>query len=105
MSRFSLLFVGVLVAATTATAQPQVPAQVTAINEAIEQGWRDYQIRPAPDVDDTTWCRRVYLDVIGRIPSYEELKAFASDRSSDKRAKLATIEEPSSGRTVSWRRL
>mgnify|MGYP003667533820 FL=1 len=76
------------VAAPPASAADAVPSQVALINDAIEQGWRDYEIRPAPEVDDATWCRRVYLDVIGRIPTLEELKTFLDSKGSDKRAKL-----------------
>ncbi|WP_419195322.1 DUF1549 domain-containing protein [Novipirellula herctigrandis] len=65
-----------------------VPSQVALINDAIEQGWRDYEIRPASEADDATWCRRVYLDILGRIPTLEELNAFLADRGSGKRAKL-----------------
>jgi hypothetical protein len=88
MFRSALLALGLLLA-TTAAGQTTVPTQVRMINDEIEQGWKDYQIsRPAPEADDLAWCRRVYLDVIGRIPSYEELAAFKSERGSDKRAKL-----------------
>ncbi|WP_231742020.1 DUF1549 domain-containing protein [Stieleria varia] len=69
-------------------ADTAVPPQVISINESIEQNWTDYQITPAPEADDATWCRRVHLDVIGRIPTLEEMEEFMSDRSSDKRAKL-----------------
>ncbi len=72
----------------TPTSAAEVPAQVAAINYAIEQVWNDYSIRPAPEVDDRLWCRRVFLDVIGRIPNAQELKEFAADRDGDKRAKL-----------------
>ncbi len=91
MSRISMLVVGLLVVVTTATAETTVPAQVTAINEAIEQGWRDYGIRPSAETDDATWCRRVFLDVIGRIPKYGELQAFMAERGSDKRGKLVEM--------------
>jgi len=73
---------------TSVAAPPVMPAQVKMIDELISQGWTDFNIRPAPEVDDAAWCRRVYLDVIGRIPSYEELQEFANERGSDKRAKL-----------------
>tara|TARA_R110002049_G_scaffold27321_3_gene94438 strand:- start:83450 stop:85132 length:1683 start_codon:yes stop_codon:yes gene_type:complete len=69
-------------------AEPALPPQVAMINQAIEQGWNDYEIRPAPEVDDPTWCRRVYLDVIGRVPNTKELREFVADRDKDKRAKL-----------------
>ncbi len=92
MSRIPLLAVvvavGLLPATKSVRAETKVPAQVAEINEAIAQGWRDFEIRPAPEVDDSTWCRRVYLDVIGRIPSHDELMAFVSERGGDKRAKL-----------------
>lgn len=69
-------------------AESTMPPQVAEINVAIEQQWRDYEIKPAPDADDATWCRRVYLDVIGRIPSLQELQDFVQDRSKNKRARL-----------------
>ncbi|WP_442512198.1 DUF1549 domain-containing protein [Novipirellula sp. SH528] len=78
----------VFVTASAASAANTVPSQVALINDTIEQGWRDYEIRPAPEVDDATWCRRVYLDVIGRIPTLEELQSFLDSKGSDKRAKL-----------------
>ncbi len=69
-------------------AGPPLPAEVEQINQAIEQGWTDYEIRPAKQVDDLTWCRRVFLDIIGRIPTRAELDQFASTRGVDKRADL-----------------
>ena len=37
---------------------------------------------------DHIWCRRAYLDIAGRIPTVEEAKAFADDKSADKRTRL-----------------
>ncbi len=67
-----------------------VPPQVAEINEAVEQQWKDYEIKPAPDADDATWCRRVYLDLIGRIPTLEELTAFMQDRGNGSRQRLVS---------------
>ncbi|MEO1992018.1 MAG: DUF1549 domain-containing protein, partial [Pirellulales bacterium] len=50
---------------------------VAFINEQIEEGWSDAGIRPSRSATDGEWCRRVFLDVIGRIPSLEELEAFS----------------------------
>ena len=80
-------FVGGFISTST-TSAADVPTQVTLINDHISQGWADYEIRPAKDVDDATWCRRVYLDVIGRIPSSAELAEFMGERGAGKRAKL-----------------
>lgn len=73
---------------TTASAQQSQLPQVALINQQIEQGWTDYEISPAKEASDEVWCRRVYLDILGRIPTLEESKAFTSDRSKDKREKL-----------------
>jgi len=69
-------------------AEATVPTQVKMINEIIEQGWRNFEIRPAPEVDDSTWCRRVFLDVIGRVPTNTELQEFLDQKSKGKRANL-----------------
>ena len=61
---------------------------VAFINEQIAAGWDDAGIAPSPPASDGEWCRRVFLDVIGRIPSLEELDAFLKDSSSTKRPEL-----------------
>src|SRR5690606_16268447 len=38
---------------------------------------------------DRTYLRRIYLDIVGLLPSPEELQAFATDTSPDKRAAMA----------------
>ncbi|MGH7130199.1 MAG: DUF1549 domain-containing protein, partial [Planctomycetaceae bacterium] len=38
--------------------------------------------------DDATFLRRVYLDLVGRIPSVAEVRDFLTDSAPDKRAKL-----------------
>ncbi|HEX2748470.1 MAG TPA: DUF1549 domain-containing protein, partial [Verrucomicrobiales bacterium] len=40
------------------------------------------------EVDDRTWCRRVYLDLAGRIPSAAEMTEFLFSPSGSKRAAL-----------------
>jgi hypothetical protein len=62
--------------------------QIAIINKYIRQGWTDNELKPSKAATDGEWCRRVYLDVIGRIPSVNELEAFVKDKSPDKKAKL-----------------
>jgi len=91
VSSFSLAACLLMVGTASHRAVAQSPAQVeqvVAINKAIEQNWADYEIRPSGEADDGKWCRRVYLDIIGRIPSLEELNAFLSDRNRNKRQAL-----------------
>ena len=50
---------------------------VAFINNQIEEGWSDAGIRPSRPATDGEWCRRVFLDIVGRIPSLEELEAYS----------------------------
>jgi hypothetical protein len=62
--------------------------QVRKINEEIRRVWADHQLSPSPSATDAEWCRRVFLDVLGRIPSVAELREFRTSREPDKKAKL-----------------
>ena len=74
---------------TAAQAASDDPAeQVAFINERIRQGWADYELFPSRKASDGEWCRRLFLDVLGRIPSIDELNEFRSRRSGRKRAEL-----------------
>ncbi len=93
--RVSLLVVGVLVLglptaairAAGSVVEPDI-RQVKMINAAIEGQWQEYGLTPAPVEDDLKWCRRVYLDLIGRIPTYDEQTEFSRDRDPRKRESL-----------------
>jgi hypothetical protein len=63
-------------------------AEVRHINEAILKGWVDHALEPSKAATDGEWCRRVYLDLLGRVPTVEELKTYLADRKPDKRARL-----------------
>lgn len=41
-----------------------------------------------PACSDEQFVRRVYVDIVGRIPTYDECQAFFANQSKDKRAKL-----------------
>lgn len=58
---------------------------VDAINHYIRLGYEDNEITPSPAASDEEWIRRVYLDVVGRIPTLTELKSFLDDESPRKR--------------------
>lgn len=65
-----------------------LPQQVVRINEEIRKGWKEADLKPSSPATEGEWCRRVYLDVLGRIPSVEELNAFLNSKEKDKRVKL-----------------
>jgi len=58
------------------------------INEQIAAGWADAGVRPVPAATDGEWCRRVHLDLIGRVPSVAELQRFMADSTPTKRPDL-----------------
>ena len=68
------------------------PADVAAtarrIDELIETALARAKRPPNAPVAEDLWCRRVHLDLIGRIPTYEEMQAFLSSRDPRKRGKL-----------------
>jgi hypothetical protein len=90
MVGFFLIAVGVLRCAAATAAGPigeEIP-QVKTINEAIRAQWVEFGLKPSPVEEDGKWARRVYLDVIGRIPDFQELSDFLRDKDPQKRVKL-----------------
>ena len=65
-----------------------IDAQVTQIDALVKKVWDDYELKPSRDATDSEWCRRVHLDLIGRIPTVKETKDFLAARGDDKRKKL-----------------
>lgn len=62
--------------------------RVKTINSLVEKVWAEYEIKPSREATDGEWCRRVYLDILGRIPKVSEVKAFISSSEDDKKLKL-----------------
>lgn len=62
--------------------------QTGEINRLIRESWQAHGISPSPAATDAEWCRRVYLDLIGRIPTVDELKSYVTNRAPDKRKQL-----------------
>jgi len=68
---------------------PRLAAALAAfIDQQIAAGWQANKVEPAPVADDAEFLRRVYLDLIGRIPGVAEARAFLEDRRPDKRQRL-----------------
>jgi hypothetical protein len=55
------------------------------IDAAVFANLKELGIPPSPVCDDSTFLRRVALDVAGRLPTADEAKAFLADTRADKR--------------------
>ncbi len=86
VSRHVLSIAAILFVGSAAFAQDK--SLRNRIDEHITKGWAEQKITPAKASDDANFLRRVYLDLIGTIPSYEETKSFLADTNVDKRPKL-----------------
>ncbi|HEV3027478.1 MAG TPA: DUF1549 domain-containing protein [Planctomycetota bacterium] len=60
----------------------------TLIDKWIRAKWSDAQLKPAGKASEAEFMRRVYLDIVGEIPSLEEAESYLADHGSNKREKL-----------------
>lgn len=74
--------------------KPELPAVVAGMENPVDRLVNAYfkknGIQWQKPVDDRTYIRRVYFDLIGLPPTDQEIKSFVADGNSDKREKLVT---------------
>ncbi|PWJ58948.1 putative membrane protein [Dyadobacter jejuensis] len=70
---------------------PQVPQGVykNPIDRFVNSYFQKLGLKWTAPVDDRTYARRVYLDLIGLLPEPKELEDFLTDNAPNKREKLA----------------
>ena len=64
------------------------PAASSKIDLLLEAGYAAHDIKPNPPAGDEVFLRRIYLDVIGRIPTIEEAREFLESSKPEKRSTL-----------------
>jgi hypothetical protein len=62
-----------------------LPAEKNFVDKAVFANLKELGIPPSPVADDSTFIRRTALDIAGRLPTEEEARTFAADKSPDKR--------------------
>jgi Protein of unknown function (DUF1549)/Protein of unknown function (DUF1553) len=104
--RAHLAISGLLLLASLAQAQSTKPTAAkdlaAKIDERMAKHWKDKNVQPAPVADDAEFLRRVYLDLIGRIPSAGEARQFLADKSPEKRRRLVDMLLDYPRYTVHW---
>ena len=67
---------------------PLVKDAAAKIDDLVKAGYAKDKIFPTRLTTDEEFLRRVYLDVVGRIPTYEEAKAYLASKDPTRRQKL-----------------
>ena len=84
----AVLLAGVASTEIGAGQQTTAADQIDAI---IRLDLKKHKLKPNPPVSDVLFVRRVYLDVIGRIPTDKELGSFHADTREDRRTRLIDL--------------
>ncbi len=71
----------------TAGVKADIP-QVELINQQIRRPWESIKLAPSAVATDGEWCRRAFLDVLGRIPTVDELKRFLDEPARERKMRL-----------------
>ncbi|HUE72986.1 MAG TPA: DUF1549 domain-containing protein [Pirellulaceae bacterium] len=69
--------------------QPLPEAELLSlVNSELRRSWAEAGVNGADAAKDSEWCRRLFVRVLGRIPSHDEVTAFEQDKSPAKREQL-----------------
>ncbi|MBM3983690.1 MAG: DUF1549 domain-containing protein [Planctomycetes bacterium] len=85
------LLLAVGVTANAATGAELLPADrpvPNVIDHYVDRQLQTAKVAPAPQADDTTFARRLYLDLAGRIPTPAEVREYIDSTDPKKREKL-----------------
>jgi hypothetical protein len=58
------------------------------VDELMAREWKKNKIVPTEQADDAEFHRRIYLDLVGRVPTADNVRDFLASREPNKRAKL-----------------
>lgn len=84
---FVAVFLAIVPHGEPLAAIPDFPT-TTEIDRLAVAKWKKLGLKPSPLADDATFLRRLTIDLCGRLPTADEVKAFLADTAADKRTKL-----------------
>ena len=68
--------------------RPQMLKSAKEIDRLVEANYKKHKIEPNPRTTDTQFLRRVYLDITGTIPTYQQTRMFLTTADPKKRTLL-----------------
>jgi hypothetical protein len=83
-----ILLLGASASAGGDPSREKVLAAAREIDRLVEEDLAAHGEKPNPPLDDAGFVRRVFLDILGRIPTERELSDFLESSSSDRREAL-----------------
>ena len=90
-----------LILSITASFAKPLPLEVVRntareLDEVLIAGQKSEEIKANPIVDDSTFIRRSYLNIIGRLPTHDESRSFLESTGKGKRSQLidSLVESP-----------
>ena len=84
----TIFFTVVLTLVATAQEKPKPSLAWQRIDALIEAGYKEHNIEPNPIASDEVFVRRIYLDIIGRIPTKKETLEFINSNAKNKKTVL-----------------
>ncbi|MFQ3592449.1 MAG: DUF1549 domain-containing protein [Gemmataceae bacterium] len=79
---------GLLLCFAAAPASATTPQSLAAQIDALIEAQPDFAKHDAGPADDAEFCRRVYLDLTGRLPTAAQTRAFMANKGANKRSDL-----------------
>lgn len=58
---------------------------IDTLNEGLRRSWREAGVVPSKPAPDDAWARRLYLDLVGRTPTVDELALYADQPRGERR--------------------
>lgn len=74
-----------------------IKAEVSAINKILDDTYQKKKVQIPEKINEAALVRRLYLSLIGRIPTYDEISSYLADKSIQKKSRLIEKLSQSSG--------
>ena len=84
----ALFLAAITLSSAHALSLQEIQAKAAQIDQLVDANLSKQKVQPNAPISDEVFVRRIYLDVVGRIPTLKETQDFLADTAADKRAQL-----------------